>query len=123
MSFLTDEELAQMREDVDEGLLSDVCIIQEFTLTSDGAGGNTVAWTAVSGGTVACRFDPDLDRTQPTLPTAEVLQLRGVFTLPYDAPINATRRIFYDGSAWELRELFAEHSWRVSIKAKVARII
>src|SRR5437870_11533194 len=98
------DQLAYMRAQVAE-LLPDTCVIKAQVLTPDGAGGNAVTWTPVSGGTVACRLDP-LSTTQrqhdilfADKPTEKVAY---VLTLPYDAPLEPGYQITTKGYAYRI---------------------
>ena len=120
--FLSDGQLAKMRADV-EKMLPDTAVIQRVTHSSDGAGGFTESWATVSGGTVACRLDPVYARVQISQAgAAESMRYEYYCTLPYDAPILRGDRITVGGTAYEIRELYEMHSWRVSVRTRVMRV-
>lgn len=121
--FLGAADLTRMRAEVAR-MLPGAAIIQELTAASDGAGGVTETWAAVTGGTVACRIDP-LRRVAQIESTgmAEAIVLEYQVTLPYDAPISAQNRLVIEGTAYEVRQLDAVHSWNVSRRARVAVVL
>jgi hypothetical protein len=120
--FLTGTELAAMRGDVLD-MLPGTAIIQSAANSSDGAGGWTETWTAVTGGTVACRIDPfkRLGNIE-TAGSEEALNYSYQLTLPYNAPIEPGNRVQINGTAYEVRSLFNEHDWNVSKRAQITRI-
>ena len=122
MSWLSDAELVQMRLDV-AGMLPDVAIIQTVTLTSDGAGGHSSVWSAVTGGTVACRVDP-LQTRESVDYTAnrETLIRKWQVTLPYDAPIVPDARLVIGGVTYDVTLIHDVHSWHVSRRCEVAEV-
>ena len=120
MYFLGAAELARMRADVAK-MMPGTAIIQALTTASDGAGGVTETWAAVTGGTVACRMDPLNVGTQiETAGMAEAVRTEFQLTLPYDAPISAFNRVSVGGVVYEVRQLDAVHSWNVSKRLRVA---
>jgi len=105
--------------------LPDTCVIQARSDTGDGAGGpGTVAYTAVTGGTVACRIDPIKSNSQDVLQVGrgEHLRVQYQLTAPHDAPVEIDRRLVINGENYEVVSLSAEHSWRVSTRAIIGRI-
>lgn len=120
---ITDEMLSMMRGQVEE-LLPDTAIIQSVIDASDGAGGQSSTWTAVTGGTVLCRIDPsaraaDLVSDQVGRETLEhIYQL----TVPYNAPIAPHYRVAIGGENYEIVQLTENHSWRVSRRATIKRV-
>lgn len=122
MSWLTDDQLAAMRDDV-ANLLPGTAIISSMTAVADGAGGWAETWAAVSGGTVACRLDPVTGRSGiVTVPGREGLIVQYQLTVPYDAPIAVNRRVTVGGDTFEIVQLSDDHSWRVSRRALLSRI-
>ena len=122
MTWLTDDDLTQMRADVAE-LLPDTAVISAPAWVSDGAGGGSQTYTAVAGGTVACRLDP-LPKLQMAQEVAggEILTVKYILTVPYGAPLAVDYRVTTGGSTYEMVHLDIDHSWRVSRRAIVAAV-
>jgi head-tail adaptor len=123
MTWLPDDELAQFRADILDAL-PDTGVIQAVTRTSDGAGGWSESWSAVSGGTVACRLDPLKGSTVQAgvIAGQESLTLRYQVTVPYDAPLDADRRLVVNERTYEVVQLSDEHSWRFVRRAIVSEV-
>jgi hypothetical protein len=119
---LSAAELAAMRSAVST-LLPDTCIISASTFVSDGAGGGTAVWAAVSGGTVSCRVDPlgalEMDALVTKRPT---LKVADQLTVPYDAPVNEDYRVSIGSDNYTVLQLDSDHSWNVSIRARIGRL-
>lgn len=122
MSWLNEFDLTAARADV-ANLLPDSCVIQSKTLVSDGAGGNTVTWAAVTGGTVACRLDP--------LPIRGAIEMVGNqestvvtyrLSVPYDAPLAEDRRVVSGGNTYEIVQMDIDQTKRVARRAIVSEI-
>lgn len=122
MTWLTNDDLTQMRADVSE-LLPDTAVITAPSWVSDGAGGGSQSYTPVSGGTVACRLDP-VPKLQMTMEAAsrEVLTVKYILTVPYDAPLAVDYRVTTGGNTYDVVHLDIDHSWRVSRRAIVAAV-
>lgn len=121
--LLSDAQLAAMRDDVAR-LLPGTAILQNKTVASDGAGGGSVTWAAVTGGTVACRLDP-LRRQgagEETYGLRESAANLYQLTLPYDAPLLMDYRVLYNGVPYEVRTVDEQKDWGVSVRAVVVRV-
>lgn len=122
MTFLTDAEITAMRTQIGV-TLTDTCVIQAVTNTSDGAGGVTPLWAAVTGGTVACRVDHmPMRGQQEVIAGAEALIADFYLILPYDAPVAANRRVIHNGSTYEIRTIADDGSILLLKKCRIARI-
>lgn len=122
MTFLTNAEIASMRAQIAE-TLTDTCVIQSVSNVSDGAGGETPTWAAVSGGTVACRFDHPQQRNQIARAAgAEGFIAEFHLVLPYDAPVASNRRVIHNGNTYEIRRLADEGSILLMKKCYVSRV-
>ena len=122
-NFMTAEEITQLHADFVE-LMPDTCVIMSVTLVSDGAGGNTPSWAAVTGGTVACRVDPlNLrgSRVQ-VIAVEEVLTINYQGTFPHDAPLAEDRRVVTDGNTYEIVQLDVDHTNRATRRAILSEI-
>lgn len=120
--FLSDAQLARMRADVAR-MLPGTATIDAFVTTQNSAGEWSESWTPVTGGTVACRFDPALARDIEMAGGAEAFKSYYQVTLPWDAPISIGNRISFGGVDYEIRQLSNVHSWRVSTRAIVAKVV
>ena len=119
---LTAAELAQMRADIAQ-LLPDTCNLLVSTYTSDGAGGGTVTWGTVTGGSaVPCRFDFVSPGNEAMNAAALTSYLGGVVSLPYDRTITETNRIEYNGEAWAVTGVNTGQSWEAVTRCNVERV-
>jgi hypothetical protein len=123
MTYLSAAELAQMRADV-VNMLPDTCDIQAKTEASDGAGGVTYTWSAVTDGAgVACRVDPLSGRDELAVEISrETLAEAMRLTVAWDAPLDAGERVLIGGVAWEILSKDVAHSWRVSRRAVIGLV-
>lgn len=105
-------------------LLPDTAIIQSLARASDGAGGWTETWAAVTGGTVSARLDPITSRSDAvqTAQAREGLRVDFQLTTEWDAPIAVNRRVVINSDTYEIVQMTDDHSWRVSRRALVARL-
>lgn len=115
--------LARMRSDA-EKLLPDTCTIQAVSTTPDGRGGFTETWSTASGGAgVKCRLDPFPREEQPeTVAGREATIHRRMLTVPWDAPLDASKRVLVGTATYEVRDMMDDHSWRVVRRALVSKI-
>lgn len=115
-------DLSWMRNDVG-ALMPDSAILFQPSYTPDGAGGGSVAFTNM--GTVAARIDP-LPRKEKIelLAAAPRLVVEYLLTLPWNTTIDAHWRAILEGNGntYEVVGMAVEHSWRVSVRAYVARV-
>jgi len=123
MTWLTNDELAQMRSDV-ANMLFDTAIIQALGKVSDGAGAFTETWGAVVGGTVLCRLDPvGANATEAQVVAwREALEVSYRLTVPHDAPITVNNRVVVDNKTYEVVSLAVDHSSNVSKRAIITEI-
>jgi head-tail adaptor len=121
MKPLSEAQLARMRAQLN-ARLPGTAVIQQAIRTPDGAGGWSETWTAVTGGTVACRLDPIGVGTvrETSIALRETLVVRYRLTVPYDAPLAADFRVVINGKTYEIVQLDDQHSQRVSRRAVVA---
>jgi head-tail joining protein len=124
MAWITSQELTDFRN-VASNIYPDTCVIQAETDVSDGAGGLDRSWASVTGGTVACRFDPvsGLSRGgQQIIGGAEGAIFDYIVSLPNTAPIAMNRRLVHNGNTYEIVGLADDHSWQITRKVFAARI-
>ncbi len=122
MSMISSRQLARMRADVLR-MLPDTGTILGATYVSDGEGGGSVSYSPVTGGTVPYRLDPMNSRQSvEEVAGREALISEFILTTPYDTPLAADRRFATASFVYEIRALMDDHSWRVSRRARVARI-
>ena len=129
MSAPTVVQLADMRAQVNL-LLPETAVINTLGTagwTSDGAGGGTVVWSPVTGGTVAARLDPlqisRADMTELQQATGrEIMMSLYQLTLPYNAPIEENAQVVIGARTYEVRKLDDVHSWNVSRRAIVMEL-
>ena len=98
--------------------LPDSCDLVLETLTSDGAGGETVGTPTTT--TVACRVSPNVSRT---LRNAEISVSERVIadspwliTLPAGTVVTEQHRIVTGGREFEVQAVFAPLSWELAVR-------
>jgi hypothetical protein len=121
MTWISDSDLSLMRADV-AFMLPDVAIIQTVARVSDGAGGWAETWTAVTGGTVACRVDPLKRDAIDYTAKREALIRKWQVTLPYNAPIVPEARLLIGGVTYDVTVIHDNHSDNVSRRCEVAEV-
>lgn len=115
--MLTAEELAGMRETLNDSLPG-TAIVQTSTWVSDGGGGGTTGW--IASGTYDCRVTPaggfEKDQGGRLQPETEFM-----FTLPAETPINEDAQIVYSGGTYDVIATPHPRSFEVSrrVQAKV----
>jgi hypothetical protein len=115
--------------------LPDTGWIDNLTVASDGEGGYSEAWAAVSwtpsrtgapGTTVAYRMDPlDYRGQMESVALAEAVAIQYVLILEWDAPIAAgtvTRFVNKDGRAYNIRMLTPDNSYRLLKRCYLSEI-
>jgi hypothetical protein len=115
--MLSDKDLADMRNTIEDNLLPDTCYILTATSTSDGAGGFTDSWGTV---TVSCRLDTQHGRYTDLdggLQTYKKL----VLSLPYDTTISEANRVQYGSNTYQVVSV-NEGSWLAVKRAEVEKI-
>lgn len=121
MNFLTDGELAQLRGDLLE-TLPDTCDILRPTSAIGSDGYIDESWgTAVAG--AACRFDPvNRHNTQALIAERESAVAIYLVTLAYDTDIRDGDALRYNGSTYQLTNLWEAHSLRAVRRLEVSQI-
>ena len=110
--MLSNDELAYMREAIEE-LLPDTCDILQVTQVSDGFGGVTQTWgTAAAGTAVSCRLDIVSSRTNESVAGASVRAYQEtVLSMPYNIVVSTTNRIKHDGLTYAVQSVNTGQSW------------
>ncbi len=115
--MLTDDELASMRDTLNDSLPG-TAVVQTSSWVSDGGGGGTTSW--VAAGTYDCRVTPtggleqsQGDRVQP--------ESEFIFTLPANTSITEDAQIVYSGGTYDVIAMPHPRSYEVSrrVQAKV----
>lgn len=128
MSAINARQIARMRSHVTNYLLPGTAVIQSLTTGHDSGGAATETWTAVTGGTVACRLDPVGQSTSAEVELnfgKETLNVLQQLTVPHDAPLNEHNRVVINSDeTWEIIQLSVDHTpaWNVSKRAIVNRV-
>ena len=113
--MLTADELAGMRETLNDSLPG-TAIVQTATWVSDGGGGGTTSW--VRAGTYDCRVTPaggfeqdQGDRVQP--------ETEFIFTLAAETSITEDAQIVYSGGTYDVIAMPYPRSYEVSRRVQV----
>lgn len=117
--MLTDGDLTRMRT-VAEQALPGTAVIQNGTLTSDGGGGNTEAFTARTGGTVACRVAP-LTGREGELGDRITADANYVITLPAGTTVETDDRIVISGITYNVTAV-RDRSWEVTRRVEAEKV-
>lgn len=118
--MLTAADLAYM-QDTQEQALPGTVVIERWTLTPDGMGGQTESWAAV--GTVIGRIYPMVRRgAAEAVGGAQVQSETQWFaTLPVDTVIYAQDRLFYGDSTWEVLRVNNDEMWKTAARAELEK--
>ena len=101
-------------------LMPDSCAIQEAVTVPDGAGSWSENWLTVRE--VPCRVDP-LARPEAVIVAGRESQpVRYLLTVPFDAPLQAGRRVLHNGTAYEIRALVDDQTQPVYRQAIIGRL-
>lgn len=114
--MLTNADLNSMRVTAEEAL-PETCVLQSFSLVSDGGGGGTSTWT--TGGTVACRIAP-LGATEREMGDRISADADSVITLPSTATVTTNSRIISGGGTFAV-EAIRERSYEVTTRVEATR--
>jgi SPP1 family predicted phage head-tail adaptor len=109
MPALSSEELAYMREVIEDELLPDTCDILSVSKSPDGQGGVIETWGTASAD-VGCRLDMKQGRE---LVSGGALQpyTQYVLSLPYNTSVNTANRIKLDGTTYAITSVNTSQSW------------
>jgi len=121
--MLSSDDLAYMREAIDE-LLPDTCDILQVTQTADGYGGVTQTWgTAAAGTAVPCRLDMVMSRINESTAGASVRAYQEtVLSTPYNITIATTNRILHEGTTYAVQSVNTGQSWIAVKRVTLERI-
>jgi hypothetical protein len=110
--MLSSDDLAYMREAI-EDLLPDTCEILQVTQTADGYGGVTQTWgTAAAGTAVPCRLDMVTSRVNESVAGASVRAYQEtVLSMPYNIVVSTTNRIKHEGTTYAVQSVNTGQSW------------
>ena len=98
--MLTDSELTNMRETIEDYLLPDTCDILSVTRASDAAGGFTETWGTATA-SAKCRLDTQNGRYM-TLDGGVQSYKKLVLSLPYNTTITTANRVLYSGNTYQV---------------------
>ncbi len=116
--MLTDTELAQMREAI-EDILAETCTIYTCSMIGDGQGGKSEQWSA--GTATVCRLA--LMSAEDATRYADKLgaQSGWVITLPYDTDVSVYDKIVVDDVEYRVIGTNEHESWIMAMRAYCAR--
>lgn len=116
--MLTADELASMRDTLNDSLAG-TAIIQTRAWVSDGGGGGTTSWTAA--GTFDCRITPrggvedDLgDKVHP--------ETEYILTLPASASVDNDQQVVTGGGTFAVIQVAEPRTWEVSTRVQLKEI-
>lgn len=119
MSLLSDADLTYMQATQEQALPGTV-VIERYTRTSDGMGGQWETWAAV--GTVLGRIYPRATRGfQIEVSSGAQLtsQEEWLATLPYGTDVTAKDRLLYSGRTWEVARVNNDEMWQTAVRCEV----
>lgn len=116
--MLSAADLAYMQETQEQAMPGTV-VIERYTLTPDGMGGQEEAWGAV--GTVIGRIYPAPRRGMTEMVGgAQVLSETTWFgTLPVGTEVYAQDRLVYSGRSWEVLRVNNDEMWQTCVRAEL----
>lgn len=121
MSLLSDAELTEIRDFVEDNVLPSTCTIQVPTETNTkGSVATTYANTYTS---VPCRIMPARNEGREYV-TGEKVTRRAtyVLTVPYDQTLDATYRVVIAGDTYEVLGVWDDHDFRTARRADVVKV-
>lgn len=135
MSFLSTVELTAMRADL-YNTLPDTGWLESLSTSSDGEGGVTESWLAVSwtpartgvaGTVVPYRLDPlEMHSQIEMAASAEAREIHYILVVEWDAPLAAgtvTRFVDASGRKFNVRRYSPDNSWRICKRCMVAEVV
>lgn len=116
--MLSTAEIARMRT-IAEQALPGTAVIQGGSLTSDGGGGWTEAFTG--GGTVACRVSP-ISGNEREIGDRISADSQYVLTLPAETTVETDDRIVVAGVTYNVTAV-RDRSWEVTRRVEAKRVV
>ena len=116
--MLTDDELALMRDTLNDSLPG-TAIVQTSTWVSDGGGGGTTTW--VPSGTFECRISPTTGSQEEF---GDRLQPEGEYTvtLPSDAQVSVDEHMSIENRVFTVINTGTPRSWPLSQRVVVREL-
>jgi hypothetical protein len=120
MSLLTSDDLLYMQATQQQAMPGTV-VIERYTLSSDGMGGQIETWTAV--GTVIGRIYPrPRILTSEAAGGAQILSLTNWYgTLPTGTVVVAQDRLYYSGETWEVLSVNNSEMWETAVRCDLEK--
>jgi SPP1 family predicted phage head-tail adaptor len=115
----TNDELEQMRHDLQAVTLPDTCIVLSVTETSNGMGGQTKAWGTATN-YVACRMDT-MSMQEQIAGGAMQPFTRMRLTVPWDTILTTAHRVKWSGTQYNVVSV-NPGSWLISKRAIVEKV-
>jgi hypothetical protein len=117
--MLSNDELTDMRNTIQDFLLPDTCNLLSLSSSSDGAGGFTDTWGTATAN-LACRLDTQNGR-YTDLDGGVQTYKKLVLSIPYNATITEANRIEYGSNIYQVISV-NEGSWLAVKRAEVEKI-
>lgn len=116
--MLTAADLSFMQDTQAEAMPYSV-VIERYTFTPDGMGGQIEAWAAI--GTVLGRIYPQQQRsTNEMVGGAQTLSLTQWYgTLPVGTDVKAQDRLVYGSKSWEVSSVNNGEMWQTAIRLEL----
>lgn len=117
--MLTAADIDSMRT-VAAQALPGTAIIQTFTVTDDGGGGGTAAWT--SAGTVDCRIAP-LSGSEREIADRIAEDAESIVTLPAETVVTTKDRMLIAGGTFNVLALRDRNEWEITTRVEVGKSV
>jgi head-tail adaptor len=120
MNLLTSDDLIYMQSTQQQAMPGAV-VIERYTLTNDGMGGQIETWTAI--GTVIGRIYPRMQRnTNEAAGGAQILSLTAWWgTLPTGTDVVAQDRLLYGDSTFEVLSVNNDEMYQTAVRTDLEK--
>lgn len=119
--LLSDAELTEIRDFVEENALPSTCTIQ--TPTETNTKGSVVTTYANTYTAVPCRIMPIRGEGREYV-TGEKITRRATYigTFPFDQALDATYRVVAGGDTYQVLQVWDDHDFRTARRADLAKV-
>lgn len=118
--MLSDTEIATYRDAFNE-LLSDSCVIERLSTTSDGQGGSTSSWSAV--GTALCTVSPLKTASGAPVVGDQVSEAADrIVTLPAETDVRAADQLVIASGTYTVSEMREPRTYEFVRRVEVRQV-